>query len=82
MALTINQDPNSTFAFSPANNPIEYLVNSDNSTEPNFKVNCLIYYDVTGANTLVATIKKPIEYGTTKAIIDIGSIVQSKDNEA
>ena len=82
MALTINQDPNSTFAFSPANNSIEYLVNSDNSTEPNFKVNCLIYYDVTGANTLVATIKKPIEYGTTKAIIDIGSIVQSKDNEA
>lgn len=81
MALTINQDPNSSFVFSPSHNPIEYLVNSDNSTQPNFKVNCLIYYDVAGANSLVATIKKPIEYGTTKAIIDISSIVRSKDFE-
>ena len=82
MAITINQDPNSSFVFSPSHNPNEYLVNSDNSTEPNFKVNCLVYYDTTGANTLLATLKKPIVYGTTKVILDISSIVMSKDFEA
>jgi hypothetical protein len=81
MALTLNQDPNSTFPFRPANNPIEYLVNSTNSTEPNFKLNTKIYYDVLGANTLLATIKKPIEYGTTKCIVDISNIVRVKEIE-
>lgn len=81
MALTINQDPNSTFPFRPANNPIEYLVNSSNSTEPNFKLNCKVYYDTAGANTLLATIKKPIEYGTTKCIVDISNIVRVKEIE-
>ena len=81
MAITINQDPTTGFVFLPTDNPIEYLINSSNSAQPNFRVNATVYYDTAGANTLLATIKKPIEYGTTKAIIDVSEIVRSKDFE-
>lgn len=82
MALTINQDPASSFAFQPAQTPVEYLVNSTNTAQPNFKLNVSIHYDIGGANTLVNFRRKPIEYGTTKCIVDISNILRSKSFEA
>jgi hypothetical protein len=82
MALTINQDPASSFRFQPAQTPVEYLVNSSETAQPNFKLNVSIHYDVDGANTLVNFRRKPIEYGTTKCIVDINNVLRSKDFEA
>lgn len=78
MSLTLNQDPHSSFKFSPAQNPIEYLVDSTETTQPNFKLNCKVVYH----GSVIATIKKPIEYGTTKCIVDIGEIVRNRDFES
>lgn len=43
MALTINQQP-STTRFVPVHNPIEYLVSSTSTSQPNFKLSCKILY--------------------------------------
>jgi len=77
MALTINQQP-SAFKIQPAQNSIEYLVDSTQTAQTNFKLNCKVVYD----GSVIATIKKPVEYGTTKCIIDIGDIVRNKNYEA
>ena len=41
MAITIEQQPSSTL-YVPVNNPIEYLVSSTNTSEPNFKLSCKV----------------------------------------
>lgn len=70
MALTINDQPADNILY-PAYNPLEYLVTSTNSTEPNFKVYAYIHRDPSGDNELVGIKRVPITPGTTKVILDI-----------
>ena len=77
MALTIQAQPAAT-TYYPVGNPIEFLVSSTNSAQPNFKVITKVYYDPSGANTLLCTLKYDIIPSTTQILADIAAQCQSK----
>jgi len=73
MAITISQQPSSTL-FVPVNNPIEYLVNSTSTAQPNFKLSCKVIvggteikelmYDVIPSTAfIIAEIQKLLDNG-------------------
>ena len=76
MALTLDVEP--TLQFTSVGNPIEYLISSTNTAQPNFKFDVRVYYDPAGTNTLLAALKYDVLPNTTKALVDISRIVQSQ----
>jgi len=77
MAITIQDQPSAN-VFQSVGNPIELLISSNNTTQPNFKFYVSIYYDPTGTNTLLAVLKYDIIPSTTQALVNISQIAASR----
>ena len=78
MALTIQDQPTTTY-IRPAFAPIEYLLNTDTdlNTVTGFKIICKVYFDPTGANTLISTQQLNIRPLTTQAVFSVQDVVKS-----
>jgi hypothetical protein len=77
MSVTILQQPATPNILSVIN-PIEFLISSNNSALANFKFQVSVYYDPAGANTLLAQLRYDIIPSTTKALVDVSRILQSR----
>jgi len=77
MALTYQDQPTSNTFYS-VGNPIEYLISSTNSGTSNFKVDIKVYYDPSGANTLIYQGKYDIIPSTTQILFDAHKVLKSK----
>lgn len=75
MAITIESQPDSDYLH-PAYSPIQYLLDSGNTGEDNFKIYAYIYRDPSGDNELIATRRMPIRPGTTNVYIDASKAIQ------
>jgi len=76
MAITIQDQPSTTYV-RPAFAPIEYLLTSTNTAQTGFKIICKVYFDPTGANTLISTQQLNIKPLTTQAIFSVQDVVKS-----
>ena len=76
MALTIQDQPTTNIP-EPSFAPIEYLVNSDNTTQSGFKVIASLFTDPTGDNTKIATLQLNTIPSATQVVTDIQNIIQS-----
>ena len=76
MAITIQDQPSTTYV-RPAFAPIEYLLSSTNTAQTGFKIICKVYFDPTGANTLISTQQLNIKPLTTQAIFSVQDVVKS-----
>jgi len=77
MAITIQDQPSAN-VFQSVGNPIELLISSNNTGQPNYKFYVSIYYDPSGANTLLAVLKYDLIPSTTQALINISKIAASR----
>jgi hypothetical protein len=80
MSITILQQPTNPNYYS-VNNPVELLISSNQTAQPNFKFQVSVYYDPAGANTLLAVQRYDIIPSTTTALIDVSKIIQSRISE-
>ena len=69
MAITILDQPSAN-VFQSVGNPIELLLSSNQTAQSNYKFLVRIYYDPSGVNLLLATLKYDILPGTTQAIVN------------
>jgi hypothetical protein len=76
MAITIQDQPSTTYV-RPAFAPIEYLLTSTNTAQTGFKIICKVYFDPTGANTLISTQQISIKPLTIQAIFSVQDVVKS-----
>lgn len=76
MAITIQDQPSTTYV-RPAFAPIEYLLSSTNTAQTGFKIICKVYFDPTGANTLISTQQLNIKPLTIQAIFSVQDVVKS-----
>ena len=76
MALTIQDQPTTNIP-EPSFAPIEYLVNSTNTSESGFKVIASLFTDPTGDNTKIATLQLNTIPSATQVVTDIQNIIQS-----
>jgi hypothetical protein len=78
MAITIQDQPSTTYV-RPAFAPIEYLLETDTNltTAVGFKIICKVYFDPTGANTLISTQQLNIKPLTIQAIFSVQDVVKS-----
>ena len=76
MAITIQDQPSTTYV-RPAFAPIEYLLSSTNASQTGFKIICKVYFDPTGANTLISTQQLNIRPLTTQAVFSVQDVVKS-----
>ena len=76
MALTIQDQPTTNIP-EPSYAPIEYLVNSTNTSESGFKVIASLFTDPTGDNTKIATLQLNTIPSATQVVTDIQNIIQS-----
>lgn len=78
MAITIQDQPSTTYV-RPAFAPIEYLLKTDTDLTivGGFKIICKVYFDPTGANTLISTQQISIKPLTTQAIFSVQDVVKS-----
>jgi hypothetical protein len=76
MAITIQDQPSTTYV-RPAFAPIEYLLKTDTDLTivGGFKIICKVYFDPTGANTLISTQQISIKPLTTQAIFSVQDVV-------
>lgn len=72
MAITIEQQPSSTL-YVPVNNPIEYLVSSTNTSEPNFKLSCKVIVGSTEIKELMYDVIPSTAY----VIAEVQKLLQS-----
>jgi hypothetical protein len=77
MAITIQDQPSAN-VFQSVGNPIELLISSNNTAQPNFKFYVSIYYEPSGVNTLLAVLKYDLIPSTTQALVNISQIASSK----
>lgn len=75
MAITIETQPSTDYLY-PAYNPIQYLVDSNKTSEDNFKVYAYVYRDPSSDNELIATRRMPIRPGTTNVYFDASKAIQ------
>ena len=80
MAITILDQPSAN-VFQSVGNPIELLLSSNQTAQSNYKFLVRVYYDPSGVNLLLATLKYDILPGTTQAIVNTSPIIQSKITE-
>jgi hypothetical protein len=73
MAITIQQEPN-TSLYNPVNNPIEYLVSSNNTSERNFKLSCKVLV----GSTEIKELKYDVIPSTAFVIAEIQRLLQSQ----
>jgi hypothetical protein len=78
MAITIQDQPSTTYV-RPAFAPIEYLLKTDTDLTivGGFKIICKVYFDPTGANTLISTQQISIKPLTIQAIFSVQDVVKS-----